>query len=140
MNYTFIIIIIILLLIFSYQNKKEKLDSLVNNYDHDLLYTYEKIFYPNYIKTYYKNNNFLELSQKKLKICTKNCQDCNSLDKTNCGLCFDCGWCIDKNGIGKCVSGGIQGPNNYLDRKICNIYRHPSLFKRFNGPFTGRKI
>lgn len=136
-----ILVIIIFLLILKSNKNKENFWVLNRNYEPDLLYTYESIFYPEYIKKYAdKNYNFLELSEPESKTGTKYCQDCSSLDKTECGLCYECGWCIDKKGNGKCVPGGMRGQHSCKDRETCNIYRHPSLFKRFSGPFTGRKF
>ncbi len=140
MNYIFIIVLIILVIIISCQNKREKFEESTRKYDPYLLYTYENIFYPEYLRHHYKNNNFLKLSQTQPKTGTKACKNCNSLDKDKCGLCYECGWCIDRFGNGKCISGDMYGPFEYSDKKNCQIYRHPSLFRRFSGPFTGRKF
>jgi hypothetical protein len=140
MNYIFIIVLIILAIMISCQKSKENFLSSSKIHEPDLLYTYEYIFHPEYIKPHYKNYNFLELSQTPFRTGTKECKDCSSLDKDKCGLCFECGWCIDGSGKGKCVSGGMYGHHSFKDKKNCQIYRHPSLFRRFSGPFTGRKF
>lgn len=141
MNHYSIIIILLILFLIINPNNSENLLVSPRQYVPELLYTYELIYHPNYIDKYsQKNYNFLELSQTQSKTGTKACQDCSSLDKTKCGLCYECGWCIDKKGNGKCISGGMHGPHKCSDKKKCDIYRHPSLFKRFSHPFTGRKF
>jgi len=42
------------------------------------------------------------------------CSSCNNLNFNQCLNCFNCGFCIDKNGKGACVSGDIHGPYNSL--------------------------
>jgi hypothetical protein len=65
------------------------------------------------------------------------CKDCTHLDKTKCGLCINCGWCIDKSGKGKCVPGNAAGSHFHND---CAIWRHPNRFHRFRPRFSGWKF
>ncbi len=64
-----------------------------------------------------------------------NCKECTHLKKEECGLCLNCGWCIDGSGEGKCVPGDYAGPHFQND---CQIWRHPHRFHRFKPRFAGR--
>jgi hypothetical protein len=65
------------------------------------------------------------------------CKTCKGLDKESCGFCLNCGWCINKNGQGKCTPGDSNGPHFKND---CYIWRHPDRFHRFKPRFAGRKF
>jgi hypothetical protein len=64
------------------------------------------------------------------------CKRCNNLAKNECGRCLNCGWCIDKYGNGKCVSGDEKG--SYDIDSDCKIWRHPSRFYRYKPRHFGR--
>lgn len=40
------------------------------------------------------------------------CGSCSDKTFNQCLNCFNCGFCIDKWGNGKCIGGSVLGPNN----------------------------
>jgi hypothetical protein len=134
MNYILLaIIIIIILFVCSIQN--ENFGVYHQNYDPYLLYTYELTDYPSYIAPYLKNTTLLQLSEPADQTWSTICKNCSHLGKEKCGLCRNCGWCIDKKGKGQCVPGDGKGPHLHAD---CEIWRHPYKFGRFKPRFSGR--
>jgi hypothetical protein len=45
----------------------------------------------------------------------KFCYDCDNKTINQCMQCFNCGFCVDKNGNGKCIPGDHTGPWNKED-------------------------
>jgi hypothetical protein len=41
------------------------------------------------------------------------CPDCRNKTFNECLRCFNCGWCVDKDGNSGCVGGDHNGPYNY---------------------------
>jgi hypothetical protein len=135
MNYLLMIIVVAVILCFISVSNKENFADFNRDYDPDLLYTYELINYPNFISPYYlKNYNYLELADSE-PLPAHVCKKCDKLKKEKCGLCQNCGWCIDEKGKGKCVPGDEKGPHFNND---CEIWRHPSRFNRFKPTFSGK--
>ncbi len=101
----------------------------------DLLYTYDMLEYPFYIKPYLRNTKLLQLAEPADQTGSVFCKDCTNLRKEHCGLCRNCGWCINQKGEGKCVPGDKKGPHFHSD---CDIWRHPYHFGKFRPAFSGR--
>jgi len=48
------------------------------------------------------------------------CTNCSGKNYNKCVDCFNCGWCVDKHGRGKCVGGDVNnGPYN---KENCHLW------------------
>jgi len=57
-----------------------------------------------------------------------NCFTCSGKTINQCYDCANCGFCLDKNGNGKCIPGDIHGPH---DKKIhCSMWYHSDPYSR----------
>lgn len=55
------------------------------------------------------------------------CYSCNDKTFNQCTTCFNCGYCVDRNGRGKCIGGDHKGPYNY---EHCAKWYHGDPFSR----------
>jgi hypothetical protein len=51
--------------------------------------------------------------------CFNNDNRCTNLSERSCSKYFDCGWCVDSKGKGKCVEGTGDGPLNINKYPYC---------------------
>lgn len=52
------------------------------------------------------------------------CDDCEFKNEYGCTQSFNYGYCVDKNGVGKCVSGNYMGPFDPDQKKKCKQWLH----------------
>lgn len=57
------------------------------------------------------------------------CQECQHRNLNNCINCADCGYCISKDGTGKCVKGDAYGP---YDKEYCWRWVQNSPLTNYN--------
>lgn len=55
------------------------------------------------------------------------CRSCDNKSFGQCMNCSNCGFCVDKDGVGKCVSGDMFGP---WDKSKCVNYYHNDPYWR----------
>lgn len=75
------------------------------------------------------------------------CSDCENKTFSQCTNCFNCGYCIDQWGNGKCIGGDYKGPYNY---ETCAFWYNSDPwtkmteynidYKRSYGPKQGNRI
>lgn len=58
------------------------------------------------------------------------CQQCSHRNLNDCTNCADCGYCINKDGSGKCIKGDAYGP---YDGDYCWRWIH-------NSPMSDYKV
>jgi hypothetical protein len=55
------------------------------------------------------------------------CGSCSERTFGQCLQCFNCSWCVDKFGNGRCIGGDVNGPYNY---EKCALYYNSDPFNR----------
>ena len=63
------------------------------------------------------------------------CPDCNGKNINQCLSCFSCGYCVDKYGNAKCVSGDHKGPHNLENCKYWYSGNEFSAMMKLNGSY-----
>jgi hypothetical protein len=75
------------------------------------------------------------------------CYSCSDKNINKCRDCFNCGWCTDKSGQGKCIGVDVKGPMN--NEKCDRLYRgddwyrmveNNKNYKKSYGPKQGNRV